>query len=424
MTGRRNPALFFNTHMTEELQSITLKPEIALSNGKTTRYAGFAAGTFMGMFGEVTIGENEVLDYYNATKDYLARTLEGEKADGLPVDARDHNMADAAGWITTLELGMITDSNDIEIPAIFFDIAWTPVGQQLITDRVLTNFSPTFSPTKKLIFGGSLTNYPGSVDENNVPLFDALQLRTGEIFAALKSQVRDIFSNSNDPQDQQPGGDSMTVKFSELSTEEQDEIRSKVEADMVSKLGLKDGSSIEDAATRLRNKMDFSALEGVTDIDAIMSKVTEQVEGILDDEFALLEQQTELMVAKRLADRRKTRHVSEFVTMLSGGNAENPFGLRIGEPAELKTVMLSLPDDARAKIEAILLETWKHGRVEFSEFGHAGEKVHGTKKLSAPIAALLANHLETGGKLADWFALAQVGEMSDYDLSEYEEKEA
>ena len=149
----------------------------SLTPGKP--FAGFAVGKFVDMDGRGVEFKPAQL------KTFLANTLKAIKAvkekgmPGLPIDARGHDKGDAAGWIVDASLGEVADSEGLAVPVIMLAAEWTKIGLELLRDRIMANFSPTVDLRGKSIRGGSLTNWPASVDGNGVPLFPAVELAQG-----------------------------------------------------------------------------------------------------------------------------------------------------------------------------------------------------------------------------------------------------
>lgn len=149
----------------------------SLTPGKP--FAGFAAGSFVDMNGR------EVEFPASSLKVYIANTLKaialakGKGMPGLPIDARAHDKGDAAGWVVDASEGEVLDSEGAAVPVIMLAAEWTKLGLELLGGRIVANFSPTVDLKGKVIRGGSLTNWPASVDGNGVPLFPAVELAEG-----------------------------------------------------------------------------------------------------------------------------------------------------------------------------------------------------------------------------------------------------
>lgn len=159
-----------------------------LTPGKA--FAGFAAGTFVDMNGR------EVEFKPGTLKTFLANTLTAIAAarakgmPGLPIDARAHDKGEAAGWIVDASEGEVEDSAGAKVPVLMLAAEWTKLGLELLRDRIMANFSPTVDVRGKSIRGGSLTNWPASVDASGAPLFPAVELAQGMFRGATSDERR------------------------------------------------------------------------------------------------------------------------------------------------------------------------------------------------------------------------------------------
>lgn len=142
-------------------------------------FAGFAAGTFVDMNGR------EVEFKPGTLRTFMANTLRAIAAakekgmPGLPIDARAHDKGEAAGWIVDAAEGEVEDSAGAKVPVLMLAAEWTKLGLELLRERIMANFSPTVDVRGKVIRGGSLTNWPASVDASGAPLFPAVELAQG-----------------------------------------------------------------------------------------------------------------------------------------------------------------------------------------------------------------------------------------------------
>lgn len=142
-------------------------------------FAGFAAGSFVDMAGkQVEFTESMLRDFARNTKKAIA-ALKERGMPGLPIDARQHDKGDAAGWIVDASRGHVMNSSEERVPVIMLSAEWTELGLSLLTKRIMVNFSPTVDLENRVIRGGSLTNWPASVDASGVPLFPAIELAQG-----------------------------------------------------------------------------------------------------------------------------------------------------------------------------------------------------------------------------------------------------
>ena len=142
-------------------------------------FAGFAAGSFVDMNGREVEFKASALGTFIANTRKAIEAAVAKGMPGLPIDARQHDKGDAAGWIVDASAGEVEDSDGNAVPVIMLAAEWTKLGLELLRDRLLANFSPTVDLRAKVIRGGSLTNWPASVDGNGAPLFPAVELAAG-----------------------------------------------------------------------------------------------------------------------------------------------------------------------------------------------------------------------------------------------------
>jgi hypothetical protein len=145
----------------------------ALTDGRA--FDGVAFGTFNDMFGrEITLDAVDAEDFVANTQAAIEATrAESGELVGLPVDAKDHDKGDGAGWIVGAELidGIIR-----------FLPKWTEIGRELISKGIRRFFSPTIDTSNKVVLGGTLTNWPATRDENNRLMLRPIEL-AANVFA-------------------------------------------------------------------------------------------------------------------------------------------------------------------------------------------------------------------------------------------------
>lgn len=176
----RRPAVFvfylfvYMTYLEFKLPSpFSISPLVA---GRT--FAGMAAGDFTDMHGRsVSFAKNDMPAFQRNTNRLIQKFL-GRGMPGLPVDARNHDKGEAAGWLTAVELG----ETDEGVPALVFQPQWTELGVNLIATQQVVNFSPTVNLNRKTVLGGSLTNWAATVDADGVPIFRAIELQQSPDF--------------------------------------------------------------------------------------------------------------------------------------------------------------------------------------------------------------------------------------------------
>jgi hypothetical protein len=128
-------------------------------------------------------------------------------------------------------------------------------------------------------------------------------------------------------------------------------------------------------------------------------------------------------IESSLAQMKRDAHIAEFCAGVIGGTDETPKGLPI-ESNELATFLGSLSDPQRAEAEKLLTKIHANGLVEFAERGH-GKTLKGKTPLPDWAKQTLAEYISGGGTLEKFFEINAVdfGDMGSYDLSAYTKKE-
>lgn len=201
------------------------------------------------------------------------------------------------------------------------------------------------------------------------------------------------------------------------------ELRAQMKAELLAELAPKKGDETAEAAvSRLKEELNLSAFADVADLGKAREAMLSQMQAALKAEYERMQASSGRMLAEMMAQIKREQHIAEFAQYVTGGNEKTPRGLPVGRE-EVETFLSELNDKQRAAAESILKRTIETGFVEFSELGHGKDgKRHGTEKLDEPLARLLREHLKNGGELAAWFDLAGVGEMTQYDLRDFEKE--
>lgn len=335
--------------------------DLGLTPGK--RFAGFALGKFIDMHGRaVEFAQDSITDFKTNTLKAIA-AAKAKNMPGLPIDAKNHDKGEAAGWIVDAELGEVTDSTGKVVSAIFLAAEWTSLGVRLLSEKILTNFSPTVDLTNKTIRGGSLTNWPASVDANGVPLFNAVELSNR---ADLAAESQEAFLS----------GDGITM--AELTQVELEKLVSdKLEAALTE---LANGTAVNDGSTA--------------------NKFAELVEQRVN---ARWQEKIELMQRESAA--------AELARDVTGRGLPVPHDMLTAE-------LMKLPPSSLQFWGDLMKTVVTNGVTGFAELG-SGERGR-KEKLDPAIKHILDSHVAQGGTVADFFAHAGIGDATDYDLSAYE----
>ena len=398
-------------------------PDVLLEGSKS--FSGFAAGTWETFLSEIEIKESELNDYRKNTL-VLIEARKGKGEAGLPIDAKGHNHGEAAGWITGVKRSKEINSNGEDVPVLKFDAKWTELGVHVLSERLVTNFSPEFYTDEKVIVGGSLTNWPATMDENKVPIFSAVQLSKGvgmlenlrakimSLFDELKSKVKNELEDETELEHN--GGTEMAdeLTLEQLSEEEREYLLDQARKAAFADLGVE--GTPEEISAKLKKRVDVDALKALSG-NAFAEAFFAEAEKVADEHFEQLEVRSAQMLQQKLAEMNKKREIVSFCNDVTGGTKSVPYGLRV-ERVELENVLAGLDEGARVKVQALLKSTWEHGRVDFGEIGHGNEPKHGNKRLSDLIAEQLKVAIGDGSTIEEFFKAAgeELAPQADYDL--------
>jgi hypothetical protein len=401
-------------------------PEI-LSDG-SEMFSGFAHGKFQTWFSEIEVKKADLKDYFKNTNALIkARQAKGEP--GIPIDAKNHNMGDAAGWVTALAMGEEIDSLGKTIDVIKFQPKWTSLGVEVLSEKLVTNFSATFNMDRKVILGGSLTNWPATKDKNGIPIFSAVKLdQSGAPLERFRDGVANLFEElvtkfTNDNNNNQTdGGNTMpeNITLDSLDEDARASLVREAQELALAELGLEGNS--DEIMEQLRGSLDTTVLTSLTGTD-LMDGIMAQLAVAVDNQVAQLKQDADRMISERIAEMNEKRELAAFCANVTAGTPAVPFGLRM-DRAKLLENLDALPSDVRKSVMGILSEVWENGRVDYSELGHSGNRNFGTEVLAPEIAAQLQSHLDEGASIEEFFAAAgeDLNPMENYDLRAFEAK--
>lgn len=374
-----------------------------LTNGKP--FAGFTVGEFTDMFGRMVKISGDKFKTFLTNTSKAIDLMKKRGMPGLPIDEKLHDKGHAAGWITNAEAGEIVDHKGAKRPALFFAVDWTTLGVNLISEKIQTNFSPTVDLQNSVIRGGSLTNWPATLDENGIPLFNALELSQN-----LYQLFEQATAENETPAPIEPPHMEKQIMTVELTQEVQDLISAKISEGIAASLAAL--PKPETPAT-----LDFSKMVDVLDLNT--EEAESQNIAHLRELAKMMQEKASLHFKNILAEQARENKYTELATKVTGGTTEYPRALPVTSDA-LRAALLKLPVDQSKFWMELCENIVRSGLTEFSEFGHGREKKQGTKVLDPKIAATLKEHVNAGGELAAWFELAELGAMEDYDLSAFE----
>jgi hypothetical protein len=407
-------------------------------------FEAVSVGTFYDMHGRgFSLDSADLKAIVENTSAAIASSkTEGGEIVGLPIDKTNHDHIGGAGWIVGAEL-------NADGKKILFTPKWTESGRELISTGERRFFSASINLDVPVIAGGTLCNWPASVDDKNRFVIRPLELASPmmtieESLDAKSTRVRKEFMEEF--------GNSMSCPW----------VQEVYEAYLI--CSASDGlykvaftedekGDVEFVPVEQWTKVKINYVEAVMQgIKAALSSVfagskpeptpkgeTSMPKETVPPELAELASAagdpaklSELI--NRLADTKaaemieiagRKAHVAEFAAAIVGGTKEKPAGLPF-TVAEVVELMTPLDKTMQDKLEAMLTKIRDTGVVKFSETGHASTlEGMGTRELSAQNQAYLRQWLDADKKntVEMWFgqpAIHEVlGDAKDYNLTAF-----
>lgn len=390
--------------MTEQVEQtevnliqISTGAELSASVVDGRPFDGLAAGEFEDMYWRSVEIKAEDMPAYAANTlagIEASRTESGELV-GLPIDSRNHDKGDAAGWITGayLESGLVRLKPN-----------WTDLGVELIKSGRQRMFSATVDTVNKVILGGTLTNWPATRDQAGKVLLRPIELsesagNAGDVFMAKKETTM--------------------PELNELSDEQRAALLSQARSQVLAELRPAGGEESEAAIERIKTELNLQAFGEVADLGKAREALLGQMTAALKGEYERMQAQAGKILADMMGEIKREQHIGELAQRLTSGNDAHPRGLPV-QRAELEGFLKNLGDPQRRQAEAILVAIQEHGLVEFAELG-SGEQVKGR----TPLPAYLASKLDAGDlKIADLSdPVLGLGDVAQFDLSRWAGKE-
>lgn len=411
----------------EDVQVAPAAPA-ALHRGQP--FAGLALGLFRDMYGNGVDLRRIELDRLVSNTLAAIGFAQSRNMPGLPIDARGHDKLDAAGWIVGAEAGTVTDSSGVTLGAVVLTADWTSLGQRLIGEKILTNFSPTVElEPKPVIRGGSLTNWPASVDKAGHPLFNALEL----------SQGNSLMESTNMPEDTQPiaqpaaSGTAVApapAPAPAVAPQPQQNLAELVAAEVARALAAYQPPAPAAQAAQAAQQPSTDAVAQAADenanrvetIAALLGlsgdAATDLQQGHLDELARIYEERARVRWERRVAQIRRENAITELAAKLVGGTMSTPWGLPAQEE-ELIANLSALTAEQYAYFSELLSSIVERGLVDFSELGH-GRRRRGTEVLPEVYAKALRRGELTLADLDSPVLNADLGNLDRYDLTEFE----
>jgi hypothetical protein len=356
--------------------------------GDAKKFDGMAAGKFTDMWGRETVFLPEELPAYVAnTKLALASTADSlGHVVGFPIDSMGHYGEEAAGWITDVSMA---EGRDI----IEFTPRWNAIGMASIGSDTLRFFSPTIDIERRVIMGGSLTNWPATRTADHQILLRPVE---------LSEQIHTYESMQNLPI--VTLGEAIKHAFNDLKNFMSGLVQPtpRPEADPQGDLSMTmqpEPLPVEPIETPV-------ALAGTPTPPAVVDLSSPDI-------VQMINAQAEARAAVILAEREHSAAVVQLADQLCGA------GLPIDHDKAL-AFLQALPVELYPEAEAILTAAATRDPINFAEAGHA-RVVQGTQPLPDSIKPILTSWLEKGLSLESFFETnsVELGAMSDYNLTEF-----
>ena len=170
--------------------------------------------------------------------------------------------------------------------------------------------------------------------------------------------------------------------------------------------------SIEDNPEVVRN-----SLQEILDLDGMTAELGAEIGNVLQEQVASVQRLAQAEFAQRLAVTKRRAVVTELCSNITQGTSEIPRGIPL-DAEELKKHLLELDPASLEFFSAALDTIWRNGMVEFAELGHQNE-VKGNKALPDEVLAKLRSGEIELGDLTNPIIAPMVGDLSQYDLSEF-----
>lgn len=402
-------------------------------------FDALVAGKFVDMHGnEVTISAKDLQTIVDNTKKNIemSRTESGEVA-GLPIDALNHDKGQAAGWIVDVEF----DGSRLRVTP-----EWTDVGTDLLMRRIMRYFSATVDTVRKVILGGTLTNWPAVRNHSGGVLLRPIELamemdkepekepfnlsnQINDIWKFIKGSDRTDDAQSDDADNPDPadGVDTintsekelatMEIKFDELTPEQQAELMAQAEEKFVKSLKKDEGETPDEVAARLTKELKLEAFSEVADLEGAREALMSNMKEALTAEYQRLQAGAGSMLNEMMKEIKTQQHIAEFSAKITGGTEDVPHAIPFTQE-EVERVLVQVPENVRPAVENLLERTWKDGFTEFETMGH-GKRMEAKEALPDEYVSALRKGELTLTDLES--PILGLGDLSRFDISEWEE---
>ena len=364
-----------------QFEPTTQEVESEVFEGKW--FEGFAVGAFIDKLGRpLEVKREEMSLFFDNTREAIeaSRAKGSGEIEGLPIDAKDHERGNAAGWIVDVALNITGDK-------LLFKPHWTVIGFELLKAKLMKGFSPTFSLEDMVIIGGTLTNWPAT-REDGIAILAPIELELSETSIADKvvARLSNLFQKTPENQEEfNTEGVTMTknkVKIEDLTPEQVSELSTQLVADAI---GGKGNGKVVDLEQYIESQIETRA-------DAKIK--------------------VELLLAE------KSNTIANFVKDITEGTEEDPNG--IGVKPEVLNELLSSLDDDQLELAMTIIKAIKAGAVVNFEEQGTGDETTGKKELPKEIQTAL----DDGTLKVENLSMSSMGlgDIGEYNLSKWQKE--
>lgn len=313
---------------------------------------------------------------------------------GLPIDQRNHEHGDAAGWIVDVRLS--PDGGCVQAKP-----QWNQEGVRLIKSKTMRHFSASVYPGSNVIVGGSLCNWPAQIHSDGRRAQRPIELGAPQDDAPLEIIM--------------PSADVETTAFDQEAFAAR--IRSEVKDEVLTAMRELMATPAAAPAPNGEGKTDIL---DVLELSGASQSVVTALKQRLMDERASWQKMAEQQVEEMVAAVNKEARIAEFATKLTAGGKGIVRVLNVGNADDFKKWLMSLTkpqlDFAKNLLSSIQDGS---GLVDMREFGTSAEKKGGDKPLPAEVAQGLNSGKLTIADLSSPILAPALGDINQYDLSRW-----
>lgn len=160
-------------------------------------------------------------------------------------------------------------------------------------------------------------------------------------------------------------------------------------------------------------------LNQIVNLDGMTEELGAEIQTLLMEQVDNIQRMATADFAKKLAETKREGLTVELCNDLTQGTEDTPRGIAV-DGDELKKHLMQLDQEQYQYFTGLLKSIWRSGFVEYAELGHQKD-MQGTVQLPDYLASQLRAGEITLDDLKDPILAPSVGDLSQYDLSEFKE---